>query len=52
MHAFADLNFRDYMDSSVTNDAIDSAIMKKGWEPSSVYVFGDKALLRVSTQKV
>ena len=26
---------------------VDRTIMKKGWEPATLYIFGDKTLLRV-----
>ena len=36
--------FADEVDSG---QLVDRTIMKKGWEPAALYVFGDKTLLRV-----
>ena len=36
--------FPDDVDSG---QLVDRTIMKKGWEPAALYIFGDKTLLRV-----
>lgn len=36
--------FADDVDSG---QLVDRTIMKKGWEPATLYIFGDKTLLRV-----
>lgn len=36
--------FTDQIDSG---QLVDKTIMKKGWEPAALYIFGDKSLLRV-----
>lgn len=36
--------FSDEVDSG---QLVDRTIMKKGWEPAALYIFGDKTLLRV-----
>ena len=36
--------FADDVDSG---QLVDRTIMKKGWEPAALYIFGDKTLLRV-----
>ena len=36
--------FPDEVDSG---QLVDKTILKKGWEPAALYIFGDKSLLRV-----
>ena len=31
---------------------VDKTLMRKGWEPATLYIFGDKTLLRVRTEQV
>lgn len=31
---------------------VDRTLLKKGWEPAALYIFGDKTLLRVCTEQV
>ena len=40
------------IEDMVQGELVDRTIMKKGWEPAALYVLGDKARLRVSTQKL
>jgi len=38
----------DYLADGVdSGQLVDRTIMKKGWEPAALYIFGDKTLLRV-----
>ena len=39
----------DRADDFESGELVDKTIMRKGWEPAALYIFGDKSLLRVST---
>jgi len=36
-----------FMDQVDAGQLVDKTLMKKGWEPAALYIFGDKTLLRV-----
>ena len=38
----------DQVDSGQSGQLVDKTIIKKGWEPAALYIFGDKSLLRVT----
>ena len=35
------------LDDVDSDELVDKTILKKGWKPAALYVFGDKSLLRV-----